>query len=81
MFNKPYYGIKVPDNEDFDYMNNEKLRVIKKQTVQLFKDGFQRIEHKNIQTAEQTTNESNKVRENYPSCTASGYLKKKHGRG
>lgn len=87
MFNKKYYGLHVPDQEDFDEMNATGLRregrLPSKPGVATFgKDGFQRIDVRKIKPANQDQYiDAGKIKSTQMSHTFSGYVRKKGGRG
>ena len=87
MYNKKYYGLKVPDQEDFDEMNAIGLRregrLPSKPGVATFaKEGFQRINIRRIKPANQDQYlDAGSTTKISPSHTFSGYARKKHGRG
>jgi len=90
MFNKKHYGLNVPDDPHFDAMNSSGLKN-KRESLKdsgigklknLFLDGFNSVDKSKISPAVQDQfNDAGKVKKIYPSCTATGYLKKKHKYG
>ena len=83
MYDKAYYGLHVPDQEDFDYQNATRLRrqgtlPSLRGSPNMFKDGFIRIDDRKIKPANQSQFiDAGKVKRPEPSKTFSGWARKR----